>query len=136
MPNPKYIEYKPPGATEWQRIEVVVDAVRSQVWAASTGSQEKESRPGEPASRETITIGVPELLAVLFGVSVLAAPPPVSSPRKSPSPGSIDRMIERFARQSAEARQPPGSRPATPSAGSRAEKLAELDRLLRESRLR
>jgi len=136
MPILKNIEYKPPGATKWQRIEVVVDVVRSQVWATSAGSQERESRSREPASRETITIGVPELLAAMFGVAVPLEPLPVSFPRKSPLHESIDRMAERFSQQSSEARHQSGSHPVTPSAGSRAEKLAELDRLLRESRLR
>lgn len=132
----KYIEYKPAGATEWQRIEVMGDVVRNRMWAAGAGGQEGESQSGGTASRETIATGVPELLAVLFGVSVPAAPPLVPSPQKSQPRGSIDLMIGRFARQSAEARQPPGSRLGTHLAGSRSEKLAGLDRLLRESRLR
>jgi len=116
MPILKDIAYKPPGAVEWQRIVVVVDDARNRTWSM-------RAEPMEPPSPPTIAGGLPGLLAALFGVPVRLEPPPVPSPRKSPLLGSIDRMIEGFARQGAEARRQSGSRPATPSAGSGAEKL-------------
>ena len=133
MPILKNIEYKPPGADEWQRIEVVVDVVRNQMWATSVDERERERRLRESARQAAVPMGISEILSVMFGVPVRPEPPPVPPPRKSQSHESI---VERFVRQAAEARSQSGSRLGTPSAGSRDEKLAELARLLRESRRR
>jgi hypothetical protein len=121
----KYIEYKSPGATAWQRIEVVEVVVHG---------RERESRLREPASRAAMPIRIAELLAAMFGVSVSPEPPPVPPRRERLLLGPVDRMIERFAQQGAEARRQPGSRPGIRSASSRAEKLAELGRILRSRR--
>jgi len=130
----KYIEYKPPGATAWQRIEVVVDVVHDQTGLIGVDDRERGSRLREPASRAAMPIGIAELLAAVFGVSVPPEPPPALPRRERSLFGSRDLMIARFAQQGAEARRRPGSRPGIRSAGSRLEKLAELGRLLREGR--
>ena len=130
MPILKNIAYKPPGAHEWQRIEVVVDVVHNQMWAISVDNRERERerRLRESARQAAVPTGIPEILSVMFGVPVPPEPPPVPPPRKSQLHESI---IGRFARQADEARRQAGSRLGTPSAGSRAEKLLELSRRLR-----
>ena len=42
MPINRNIEYKPPGATEWQRIEVVVHPNHREVWAMDAASSASE----------------------------------------------------------------------------------------------
>jgi hypothetical protein len=136
----KNIGYKPPGVVEWQCIEVVVDVARNQVWAMSAPpsavDRVREARTRESARQAASPIGFAEILATMFGVPVPAAPPPDPPRRKSLMQFTIDLMRERSARQGGGSGQQAGSRPVTRSAGSRAEKLVELDRLLRESRLR
>ena len=129
----KDIEYKSPGADEWQCIEVVVDVVHNRMWVTIVDERERERRLRESARQAAVPTGIPEILSVMFGVPVRPEPPPVPPPRKSQLHESI---IGRFARQADEARRQAGSRPGTPSAGSRAGKLAGLERLLRESRRR
>jgi hypothetical protein len=81
MPILKNIAYKPPGAHEWQRIEVVVDVVRNQMWATSADNRERERerRFREAARQAAVPMGIPEILSVMFGVPVRPEPPPVPS---------------------------------------------------------
>jgi hypothetical protein len=58
MPINRNIEYKPPGATEWQRIEVVVHPNHREVWAmdaASSASERERMRMRqEEAARQAL----------------------------------------------------------------------------------
>ena len=125
------IEYKSPGDIEWQRIEVVVDAVHDRMWAISVGDRGRERKPRESEKPAEVPIGIAEILGSMFGVSVQAELPPVPVQRKNPSHASITPMVERFIRQGDEVRRLAVSRPGIRSAGSRVEKLVELGRLFR-----
>ena len=63
------VEYKAPGASEWQVLEIVVDRLRDRVWTLC-GPSEKERKEREyleSIRRAGQPQNTSELLSVLFG---------------------------------------------------------------------
>lgn len=131
MPIKKGIEYKPPGATEWQRIEVVVHPNQREVWAMdaipSAAERERERMRREEVARRALE-GMREKIAHLLPVKV------VSQSRRPLDVARERFVLGRLRNIFSPSRGFPGE---TRSGGSYSESLSErLDRLHGRRRFR